>query len=437
MAPCLLACFVLQLFILSKAQYYLTVNPVNPVVSVGSSIQLNCSLNCPSAIVSWKGLDIYQNDQYIAPGYNVQTLKNISISMGGTKYCEAICPGSPKNHQKSVQLHVYALPTILRLSNSLNNDVHYLNCSMERVYPPPDIRCYRGSEMLGEPVDFNEVSDEEDLYNVTWSWEIPTEDWLSEVSYRCEAKVLVSDQEFTREGTLNTSTKETTTTVHDFPTTQITSTQSEKSETPYMTTTTENPQECFTTRSQQLTIPGEYKENATTNIVNPQHTLPTVTPSPIRSMYLVETTIPVHVSSTSQMPSTPEIPHVKTSIRTSENPQTTQESITSRSQQLTISEHPKNATIYTVMIQSTRPTMPNDPSKSTNLDWLVWTFVPATGLLGSFLLSLQIYRKLSKKGFFQLNHVEFPTVKKESTSQGSLQAVLCYEVSRKKEFSTC
>ncbi|XP_073516820.1 uncharacterized protein [Phyllobates terribilis] len=363
MAPCLLCCIVLQLFLLSNAQHYLTVHPVDPVVSVGESIQLNCSINCPLGTVAWKGLDIFVNKQYIAPGYSVQTLENISISLDGTKHCEGTCPGHRKAYQKSLQLHVYALPNTLLLSSSMKNGIHYLNCSMELVYPPPEISCYKGSKLLDEGTD-NEILDG-DLYNVTWSWVVPEEDWLLDTSYRCEAQVHVNGQVFKREGSLNISKDKTSTPASVFSTSQITSTLTQTSEAPYVTTT----------------------------------------------------------------------------ITTSENPETSQgkrKSTTRKSYQSTITgAHIKNATINTISTQSTPLTTTSCPTKSNKIDgfYLLWSIVPATCLVGSVLLFLQIYSQLSKKGFFQPNHTEIPTIKKDLKSQGGLQAVFSYDTLTKNEFS--
>ncbi|KAM4053482.1 mucosal addressin cell adhesion molecule 1-like isoform 2-T2 [Anomaloglossus baeobatrachus] len=362
MALCLLCCIVLQLLLLSNAQHYLTVLPVDPVVSIGESIQLNCSINCPLGTVAWKGLDIFINKQYIANGYSVQTLENISMSMEGTKYCEGTCPGYRKAYQKSLQLHVYALPNTLLLSSNMKNGVHYLNCSMELVYPPPEVRCYKGYKMLNEGTDHEALHG--DLYNVTWSWVVPEEDWLSDTSYRCEAQVHVNGQVFTREGSLNIFKGKTTTAIPASSPSQITSNLSQKLEAPYLTTTITNSQ-------------------------NPEITQ--------------------------------RMPKCSTII----------------SHQTTITgKHTKTASISSVTTQSAQPTT-SGLTESNNIDgyYLMWSIVPATGLIGSILLSLHIYRQLSKKGFFQLNHTEFPTVKKGSKSQGGLQAVFCYDISAKKDFS--
>ncbi|XP_044140435.1 mucosal addressin cell adhesion molecule 1 isoform X1 [Bufo gargarizans] len=451
MAPGLLCCILLLLFFQSNAEHYLTVRPGNTVVSVGSSIQLNCSINCPLGNVEWKGLDNADNGQYSAPGYSVQTLKNISIPMEGTRICVGSCPGSSKRYQKTVQLDVYALPKTLLLSNTMKNGVRYLNCLVERVYPLPDIICYRGPKILGEPIDTNEIPDVDDLHNVTWSWEIPEEDWIPGTLYRCEAQVSLMNEVLTREGTLYISSKvETTSAVPASSISQITSTPSWKPETPYVTTTTStspNPhtiQGSTTTVSHPWTISGEYTRNATISRVTIQSTRPAPSTAPAKPTDIVETTSAVPASSISQITSTPswkpETPYVTTTTSTSPNPHTIQGSTTTVSSPWTIpGEYTRNATISRVTIQSTRPAPSTAPAKPTDIDvlYLTWTILPAIGVVGSFVLSLQIYRHLNKKGFFEPNHMEFSKVKEDIQSQGSLQAVLSYDRSTKKEFSMC
>ncbi|XP_073442395.1 intercellular adhesion molecule 4 isoform X1 [Dendrobates tinctorius] len=448
MAPYLLRCIVLQLFLLSNAQHYLSVHPVDPVVSTGESIQLNCSINCPFGTVAWKGLDIFVDKQYIAPGYSVQTLENISISMDGTKHCEGTCPGHRKAYQKSLQLHVYALPNTLLLSSDMKNGIHYLNCSMELVYPPPEISCYKGSKLLEEGTD-NEILDG-DLYNVTWSWVVPEEDWLSDTSYRCEAQVHVNGQVFTREGTLYISKDQTTTVVPASTPSQITYILSQKLEAYYRTTTIisqypesrQRMRKSSTIKSHQSSITGENTRNVTIDTIMTQSTQLT-TKGPTKSNYIDKTTTAVPVFSTSQITSTQiqtsEEPYVTTTITTYQNLEATTSKkmrTTRKNHQLTIpGAQTKNATIHTVLEHSTQLTTTSSPTKSKNIDgfYLMWSIVPATGLVGSFLLFLQIYRHLSKKGFFQPNHIEIPTINKDSKSQGGLQAV--FSSSTKNEFS--
>ncbi|XP_066461151.1 uncharacterized protein [Eleutherodactylus coqui] len=578
MAPAVLCCIGLQLFLLSSAQPFLSVDPVDPVVPIGASIQLNCSINCPLGRVAWKGLDIHVNKQYITPGYSVQTFQNITVSMEGLKFCEGGCPGH-RSSQKSVELHVYALPKTLLVSSSIKHGVRHLHCAMQRVYPPPNIRCYRGSDMLGETTDITEVEDEGNLYNVTWSWVIPEEDGSSETSYRCEAQVLVKDQLFTREGTWNRSKQETTTEVAAASTSQITSTPSQK------------PADTMI-GSQPSAITEEYTKTPRTHAVTPQRPRPTqgltkplhraqpflsvdpvdpvvpigasiqlncsincplgrvawkgldihVNKQYITPGYSVQTfqnitvsmeglkfceggcpghrssqkSVELHVyalpktllvsssikhgvrhlhcamqrvypppnircyrgsdmlgettditevedegnlynvtwswvipeedgsSETSyrceaqvlvkdqlftregtwnrskQVTYTPswtsETSYVTTNITASPNPQTTQ-----LGQQMSPTGNQPSTILSTATSRTTRG--PNKPS--VDGPGLLWTLIPASGLLGSFLLSLQIYRQLSKKGFFKPNHMECPKVNKDAKSQEHLQEVFC------------
>ncbi|XP_069820550.1 mucosal addressin cell adhesion molecule 1 isoform X1 [Dendropsophus ebraccatus] len=445
MASSLLCIVLLQLFHLNNAQHYLSVHPENAVVSIGSSIQLNCSINCPLGIVEWKGLDNANNGIYNAPGYSVQTLENISISMEGTKICVGSCPGFRQTYQISVQLDIYALPDTLLLSKTMKNGVHYLNCSMERVYPPEaEISCYRGSEMLLKTPEFDEVQVEDNLYNVMWSWMIPEEDWLSETSYRCEAQVRVKDQELTREGTLKISHKEeTTTAVLASSTYQITSTLSQKLETPYVSITinpSQNPQTIpgeekdITIGSQQSTTPGKYTKSIP-NAVTIQNTQ--LTQAPSKASNTEEATTADLAFSIFQITSTrsqKETSYLTSAITASANTQTTPEmregTTIGNHQSTTAGTYTPTAVINTVITQTTQPMQ--TPNKPINIDGLslMWTMVPATCLVGSFVLSLLIYRQLSKKGFFQPNHMEFPTDRRNGKSQGSLQDAFRYEDSK-------
>ncbi|XP_069820551.1 mucosal addressin cell adhesion molecule 1 isoform X2 [Dendropsophus ebraccatus] len=403
MASSLLCIVLLQLFHLNNAQHYLSVHPENAVVSIGSSIQLNCSINCPLGIVEWKGLDNANNGIYNAPGYSVQTLENISISMEGTKICVGSCPGFRQTYQISVQLDIYALPDTLLLSKTMKNGVHYLNCSMERVYPPEaEISCYRGSEMLLKTPEFDEVQVEDNLYNVMWSWMIPEEDWLSETSYRCEAQVRVKDQELTREGTLKISHK--------------------------------GEEKDITIGSQQSTTPGKYTKSIP-NAVTIQNTQ--LTQAPSKASNTEEATTADLAFSIFQITSTrsqKETSYLTSAITASANTQTTPEmregTTIGNHQSTTAGTYTPTAVINTVITQTTQPMQ--TPNKPINIDGLslMWTMVPATCLVGSFVLSLLIYRQLSKKGFFQPNHMEFPTDRRNGKSQGSLQDAFRYEDSK-------
>ncbi|XP_077331745.1 mucosal addressin cell adhesion molecule 1 isoform X2 [Lithobates pipiens] len=206
MAPSVICCTLLQLFLLVSANDILTINPQNPIVPLGGSIKLNCSINSPSCTTNWKGLDTNLGSVYTVPGYSVLTIQNASISMEGTKICVTTCPapGRSKNLQKSVSLQVYALPEKLLLSISTTNSNSYLHCLMKGMHPMVDIdvECYRNSNKLGSYSDDITSDDELDIHNITWSWEISNEDLKSQAIYRCEARLSIGERIFKRVGIL-------------------------------------------------------------------------------------------------------------------------------------------------------------------------------------------------------------------------------------------
>ncbi|XP_073450132.1 mucosal addressin cell adhesion molecule 1 isoform X3 [Aquarana catesbeiana] len=206
MAPSVICCTLLQLFLLVSANDILTIDPQNPIVPLGGSIKLNCSINNPSCTTNWKGLDTNLGSVYTAPGYSVLTIQNASISMEGTKICVTTCPapGRSKNLQKSVSLQVYALPETLLLSTSTTNSNSYLHCLMKGMHPMVDIdvQCYRNSDKLGSYSDDITSDDELDIHNITWSWEISDEDLKSQTLYKCEAGLSIGERIFRRVGIL-------------------------------------------------------------------------------------------------------------------------------------------------------------------------------------------------------------------------------------------
>ncbi|KAM4708964.1 mucosal addressin cell adhesion molecule 1 isoform 2-T2 [Discoglossus pictus] len=208
-------CVILQLSLLCTAQHFLTLSPQNPVVSLGGSIILNCSINCPGGETTWKGLDTTLGGLSTSPGYSVLKITNASISMEGTKICVGSCPGNKKKSlQRSLNLQVYALPPSLHMTAHPEVDPPTLRFSMYGVYPPSSttISCYQGSEMLETSDQFEEdLMDEEGyLLMLKGSLAIPSEDqWLPGTTYRCvaELELAVGGLVFTREGTLQLPNK--------------------------------------------------------------------------------------------------------------------------------------------------------------------------------------------------------------------------------------
>ncbi|XP_075467618.1 mucosal addressin cell adhesion molecule 1 isoform X2 [Ascaphus truei] len=204
--PAQTCCMLLYLTLLCNAQHFLTMHPQNPLVPLGGSVQLNCSINCPRGITTWKGLDTNLGGLYTAQGHSVLTISNATISMEGTRICVGSCPGKKGNFQRSLNLQVYALPDSLLLTPHPDEDTPSLSCSMRGVYPGASVSlsCYRGSVRLETPSQSQEMEeDEEGLSSLSWSLGLPREEgWVPGVTYRCEAQLAVGDQVLRREGTL-------------------------------------------------------------------------------------------------------------------------------------------------------------------------------------------------------------------------------------------
>ncbi|XP_026510847.1 mucosal addressin cell adhesion molecule 1 [Terrapene carolina triunguis] len=84
----------------------LTVLPQEPLVQIGGSIQLNCSLDCPDGTPQWKGLDTNLGNIISTPTYSLLLITNAAVAMEGTKFCVGNCQG--KSHQGSTNLQVYS-----------------------------------------------------------------------------------------------------------------------------------------------------------------------------------------------------------------------------------------------------------------------------------------------------------------------------------------
>ncbi|XP_075046763.1 mucosal addressin cell adhesion molecule 1 [Mixophyes fleayi] len=387
----------------TKAQYGLTVNPLNPVVALGGTIQLNCSINCPLGRTSWKGLDTNLNGQFIAPGYSIQTIENATISTEGTRICVGTCPGfSSKSLQTSVYLYVYALPQSLHLNYSMKNDIFYLHCSMKDTYPHvSEINCYRGSKKLDDPIEEKVEDEGEDLTTVTWSWEVHDEDRIAETLYRCEAKVVLDDHELKREGTLMIPNKEETTA---FSTSQMAVTLSRSLETSYVKAT-------ITASNDPQTRSGTHENTTAGNglsafLSNMTNTLRTT----MVSLGTQETVLTTRIPKT--YPSRTGVTH----------PPTTSQDVP--------------------QINSTlRPTAEEDPRVKTKDGLsLMLMIAPAAGLAGTILLSLQIWKQLNRKGFFQPKQIDWSGVKEGTKSQDhitSLQAVHSHYASIKMMYTQC
>uniref|UniRef100_A0A8C5LQX2 Hippocampus abundant transcript 1 protein n=1 Tax=Leptobrachium leishanense TaxID=445787 RepID=A0A8C5LQX2_9ANUR len=210
---------------LPEAQPILTLLPEDPVVPLGGTIQLNCSISCPNGSTTWKGLDTNLAGLTSHPGHSLLTIENVRISMGGTRICVGSCPGAKKNFQRSVILQVYALPQSLQLTSHIEEQPPSLRCSMYGVYPLSSISLnwFRGLEKLEVASDNEELSEEnEELFTLTWTLDMTEkESWVSGAMYRCEAELVIGDHVFRREGVLELENKEASSAGPTLHTTEI------------------------------------------------------------------------------------------------------------------------------------------------------------------------------------------------------------------------
>ncbi|KAM9112028.1 mucosal addressin cell adhesion molecule 1 [Pangshura tecta] len=217
----------------------LTVLPPEPLVQIGGSIQLNCSLDCPDGKPQWKGLDTNLGNIISTPTYSLLLITNAAVAMEGTKFCVGNCQG--KSHQGSTNLQVYSLPDTLQLETQPKELVAgqpaHLHCSIGKVYPPGSLTLswYRGDQRLDSP-DPDEAADDEELFSYDSELEVPGEVVMEGMEFRCEVKLLLpSGRTFQRARVVTVSTKA----VVEQPTTgSVTGQENPRTESP---ATTENP----------------------------------------------------------------------------------------------------------------------------------------------------------------------------------------------------
>ncbi|XP_044854682.1 mucosal addressin cell adhesion molecule 1 [Mauremys mutica] len=217
----------------------LTVLPQEPLVQIGGTIQLNCSLDCPDGKPQWKGLDTNLGNIISTPTYSLLLITNAAVAMEGTKFCVGNCQG--KSHQGSTSLQVYSLPDTLQLETQPKELVAgqpaHLHCSIGKVYPPGSLTLswYRGDQRLESP-DPEEAADDEELFSYDSELEVPGEEVTEGLEFRCEVELLLpSDRSFRRATVVTVSTKA----VAEQPTTgSVTGQENPRTESP---ATTEKP----------------------------------------------------------------------------------------------------------------------------------------------------------------------------------------------------
>ncbi|XP_043832367.1 mucosal addressin cell adhesion molecule 1 isoform X2 [Dromiciops gliroides] len=187
----------------------LRVEPEQPVVQVGGSIQLRCSVACPQeeAMVQWKGLDTSLGHVSSGPGLSILTIPEATLSMGGIKVCISTCQGS--TYQATVELLVYAFPDKVEVSPStlVPGQGVTLICSAREVFPYDSLTFawFRGDEKVEglrsldrdvEPEQEAETGEELDVYWVTERWALPAELATPGPELRCLVEMKFEQQVF-------------------------------------------------------------------------------------------------------------------------------------------------------------------------------------------------------------------------------------------------
>nr|XP_033811481.1 mucosal addressin cell adhesion molecule 1 isoform X2 [Geotrypetes seraphini] len=175
----------------SPRESLLTVMPSKPLVQLGSSIHLNCSLDCSSGTVLWKGLDTNLGSTFSSSQYSVLSILKATIYHEGTKTCIGQCQGHSTQHP--VYLQVYSFPDKIKLDFHPESSLvqqPFLSCAVNRVYPPSALTLswYQGDEKLPMMPLKDTEDEDEDLYRYETRLELPSE-MPEGTMYRCEAQL--------------------------------------------------------------------------------------------------------------------------------------------------------------------------------------------------------------------------------------------------------
>uniref|UniRef100_A0A8C0ILW6 Intercellular adhesion molecule N-terminal domain-containing protein n=1 Tax=Chelonoidis abingdonii TaxID=106734 RepID=A0A8C0ILW6_CHEAB len=125
----------------------LTVLPLEPLVQIGGSIQLNCSLDCPDGKPQWKGLDTNLGNIISTPTYSLLLITNAAVAMAGTKFCTGNCQG--KSHQGSTNLQVTDSAIAIGTASSLLGLIvtAFVSHRLWRLLHPPGMTSPKGNSV--------------------------------------------------------------------------------------------------------------------------------------------------------------------------------------------------------------------------------------------------------------------------------------------------
>ncbi|XP_065601996.1 mucosal addressin cell adhesion molecule 1 [Cyrtonyx montezumae] len=189
----------------------LLVVPKDPVVQYGDAVQLNCSLPCSDGTVQWKGLDTNLGSIDTFLTHSILKISSAKVATAGTKICQGTC--GDYSYQQTAHVQVYSLPEVLQLSVDqvlAPGQPATLHCSALHVYPIVRLQLtwYREDNLLKE--DFEETETDEGLFDVVNTVRVPGEEVAEGVVFRCELKLEVGQETFTRVASIPVSIRAVT-----------------------------------------------------------------------------------------------------------------------------------------------------------------------------------------------------------------------------------
>ncbi|KAG8519224.1 LOW QUALITY PROTEIN: Mucosal addressin cell adhesion molecule 1, partial [Galemys pyrenaicus] len=164
----------------------LEVEPLQPVVALGGSLQLTCRLTCADpaeASVAWKGLDTSLGSVRQEADASVLSVANASLSDEGMRMCQGSCRGL--TYLKTVTIRVFAFPEQLAASPValVAGRAQTASCTAHNVTPfDPDSlslslllgdRELEGVRALGREEEEEPPDGEDVLFRVTEHWLLP------------------------------------------------------------------------------------------------------------------------------------------------------------------------------------------------------------------------------------------------------------------------
>uniref|UniRef100_A0A8C1TRG9 Vascular cell adhesion molecule 1a n=1 Tax=Cyprinus carpio TaxID=7962 RepID=A0A8C1TRG9_CYPCA len=185
----------------------LELTPLNPVIHVGTDLELTCQMNdCPDNVTFiWKSaLDKFLGGE----AKDEQTvsrllIKNISVKHSDSVLCKAICQESPQ--EKITEIHIVFSaafpedPILPKIKSLIANQEQRLICTVRNIYPLEkfQIEWLRGDKSLyeeepEEPI-FNGVQNYISVFNYTPS----VDDLGKNISCKATLKLNLKNQEKT------------------------------------------------------------------------------------------------------------------------------------------------------------------------------------------------------------------------------------------------